>query len=370
MNPSRLRPILKMIGLTCTALAMLALSASCSGQNAVPNGIPQQAQGNPAAAAAHTHARPPTEADFEGWHAMLMRFPKPSRCVVATYPEIRWRSMRCTKAPNIPFRPRHGIRRDTVGNGTDWSELTSGYTTFARGSFHDITGLTSEEDFGNANDYSLQLNTDFFTTATCAALGSANPACRGWEQFLYTTSGTSPAFVFIQYWLINFSAVCPAGWNTYGVDCWTNSASSSTAPAEAITNLLNVRLSGNAGLGSVTDDFVEFTVCCYTIYATEGSNWFPDLYRQWQASEFNVIGNGGGSEAVFNSGATIVVRTEADSDTLAAPQCDFAGFTGETNNLYLTGEVTNWPKSQFPSVTFTETDNAHSSPSCVAEGAL
>lgn len=365
----RFKPVLKSIGLACTPLAMAALSASCSAPNAVPNGMPQQAQANPAAAAAHTHARPPTEADFEGWHAMLMRVPRPSGCVVATYPEIRWHATRCGKAPNVPYRPRHGIRRKAVGNGTDWSAVTSAYTTFARGTFHDITGLTSEEDFGVSNDYSLQLNTDFFTTASCAGLGSTDPNCLGWEQFLYTTNGTSAA-VFIQYWLINFNTTCPAGWNTAGGDCWTNSASSSTAPAEAITNLRNVKLSGFAALGSATDDFVEFTVCCYSIYATGGSNWFPDLYRHWQGSEFNVIGNGGGSQAVFNAGATLVVRTETDSDTLAAPACDAEGFTGETNNLYLTGEVPSWPKSQFPSITFTETDNAHSTPSCDAEGAL
>ena len=51
-----------------------------------------------------------------------------------------------------------------------------------------------------------------------------------------------------------------------------------------------------------------------------------------------------------------------------APDCDQQGFTGETNNLFLTGEGSNWPKVTYPSIVFTETNGTHSQPACVPEG--
>ena len=48
-----------------------------------------------------------------------------------------------------------------------------------------------------------------------------------------------------------------------------------------------------------------------------------------------IVGDGGGSEAVFNSGATIVMRTSIDDGTTNAPQCTTEVYTAETNNLSL-----------------------------------
>src|SRR6185436_20645262 len=84
----------------------------------------------------------------------------------------------------------------------------------AIGSFPTVTNVTSESGpVGNTgpslpNTYTLQLNTNFFSSTVCA--GSPNPGCRGWEQFVYENRDTFGR-AFIQYWLIEYSKPCPAG---------------------------------------------------------------------------------------------------------------------------------------------------------------
>jgi hypothetical protein len=72
-----------------------------------------------------------------------------------------------------------------------------------------------------------------------------------------------------------------------------------------------------------------------TPHTASRNNYFPDLGSQWQEAEFNVFGDGGGDQAVFNTGSTVVVRTGVDSGTTSAPSCDDKGFTGESNCLTL-----------------------------------
>jgi hypothetical protein len=64
-----------------------------------------------------------------------------------------------------------------------------------------------------------------------------------------------------------------------------------------------------------------------------------------------------------------VVRTEVDSGATTAPACDSVGFTGESNNLYLTKTLGKWPKMQYPSIVFAETnDTSRKQASCTTEG--
>jgi hypothetical protein len=70
-------------------------------------------------------------------------------------------------------------------------------------------------------------------------------------------------------------------------------------------------------------------------HAASGDNRFPDLGSQWQQAEFNVFGNGGGSQVTFNSGANVRVRTEVLSGTNAGPGCSLGSFTAESSNLTL-----------------------------------
>lgn len=87
-----------------------------------------------------------------------------------------------------------------------------------------------------------------------------------------------------------------------------------------------------------------------------GADEFPDLKSNWTEVEFNIFGDGGGSEAFFDPSTTIEVRTSVASDTSLGPGCAFQTFTGESNNLTLVGTTSNPPKGSLPSLVFTETN--------------
>jgi hypothetical protein len=311
---------------------------------------------------------------------MIERLPKPANaCLTASYPERQWRAIPCAQARTSPLVPAHGVTGATVGGGKDFVAAASGHVTFAEGGFHDVTGVKSEyvikRKLRFPNHYSLQLNTQFFNTEACASLGSPDPSnCFGWEQFAYDTA--HPVGVFIEYWLVDFGPVptkCPSGWRkfvftgTKEVNCFINSATVPT-PTEPITALRKLRLYGSAAYSSRSQDYAELIVGNSSIYYVAGQNWFPDLDTQWQDVEFNIFGDGGGDQAIFNSGSTIVVRTELDSGVTTAPACAAGGFTGESNNLFLTATRTKWPETQYPSIVFTETNDSHKKKSCVTEG--
>jgi hypothetical protein len=276
-------------------------------------------------AAARNEAR-----NQEIWREAISQTEVPAvGCFHASYPSLAWGKIECTVAPNIPYTPRTGRLSQTVGDGDDYAaEVTSGLIKKTVGSFPKVTGVTSETGVGGANDYSLQLNSNFMNTAACD--GAKVPAkCLDWEQFVYA-SGYDVAFM--QYWLINWNTTCPTGWFKYSTDCYTNSAGV-TAPQEVITKLKTLRLSGAAKKGGL--DTLVFTVGTEA-YSTTGEDSVVDLATAWTESEFNIIGDGGGSEANFNEGASVTVKVAVTNGTKNAPTCAAdSGTTGETNNLNL-----------------------------------
>ena len=272
------------------------------------------------------------------------------------------------------------MRGATVGDGTDFTAVVTGHVSFAEGEFQDVTGVKSEYVLKRkhhiANVYSLQLNTQFFSTVSCANLGSPDPQnCVGWEQFAYDTG--PPVGLFIEYWLADFGpggTKCPSGWHKLfaktqnEVDCWINSALIPT-PVVPITSLEKLRLLGAAAYASKSQDFAELIDGYSSIYYVAGQNWFPDLDTQWQTAEFNIFGDCCGDQATFNAGSTIDVRTEVDSGATKAPTCGSQGFTAESNNLFLTKTPVKWPQAQYPSIIFTETNNTkRAKASCATEG--
>ena len=307
------------------------------------------------------HVSPDVLRQRIAWRRTLAGGARPKKgCFTATFPDQTWHEAKCGTPPNRPYQPRGGIRPFTVGNGVDFSAQVGGNTTQAEGSFDNVT-TTGENDGGTANSFSLQLNTDFFGTATCA--GAKVPAnCQGWEQFIYASDFNA---VFIQYWMLNYVNACPAGWNTFASDCWKNSTNSATPPAQTIAALQQMVVDGAvAGVGGNPDDAVTFTVGG-TAYSASGDNVFPDLANGWNVSEFNVVGDGGGSEATFNAASSITVRTAVNSGMGATPpNCDMAGFTGETNNLTLVTAPAMINDANWPSIVFTETNNAPTPISC------
>jgi hypothetical protein len=270
--------------------------------------------------------------------------------------------------------PRTRPRPLVVGDGNDISpEAPTGLISTATGSFDSITGVTSvSSPIGNSGTpvsdaYTLQLNTNFFSSTTCTA--SPNPGCQGWEQFVFFNDGSS-GDLFIQYWLIAYNTNCPAGWNQFSftgsteIYCWRNSNNAVAVPNQPVTNLGQLTLTGTV---SATGDSVTLSTGS-NLYSVTGDN-SVNAAQGWEAAEFNVFGAGGnssgGGEATFNSGSEIVPRVRIFYGGTAAPICTAQGFTGETNNLSF-GPTPPAASQPGPATIFTESSGGGAVSNCAA----
>lgn len=252
-------------------------------------------------------------------------------CFEASYPSTAWNKVDCVEAPAIPFIPRTGRppNGQVVGDGHDYAaKVSSGLISKTIGTFPKVTGVKSEEGVNGANSYSIQLNSNFMNTKTCK--GAKDPSkCLDWLQYVYSSDFTS---AFMQYWLINWDTTCPSGWNSFDSDCYKNSAAV-TVPKEVISKLKTLEISGAAAKGGL-DTLIMYVGT--KAYKTTGKDSVVYLATGWKESEFNIVGDGGGSEANFNSGSSITVEIALTNGGTKAPTCAAnAGTTGETNNLNL-----------------------------------
>jgi hypothetical protein len=280
----------------------------------------------------------------EDWRKSMSELPLPGKgCFESAYPDKVWRVVPCKMAPNMPMTPRIGPRPQVIGKGNDISaEAPSSFISSATGSFDTVNNVTSlSSPIGNAgaavnNAYTLQLNTNPFNSSACA--GSPNPNCQGWEQFVYFTDGSTGS-LFIQYWLLNYNATCPANWKPFqftGLStmyCFRNSMSANPPPPNVTAaNLGSLVMTGTVTAGS---DDVRLSTGT-SMSATTGDD-LVNAATGWTAAEFNVFGAGGnsngGGQVTFNDGATVVPRARITYGGTAAPTCLAQGFTGETNNL-------------------------------------
>jgi hypothetical protein len=268
------------------------------------------------------------------WRAAIASAKLPGEgCFHAAYPLTTWRAVACSTAPQRPYIPASGAGQgaQTTGDGHDYAAVTTNLTSTAVGSFPKVKKLVSETD-GGANIYSLQVNSNFMSgDAVCTA--SFNPSkCLGWEQFVYSSSEQQ---AFMQYWLIHYTGgtvKCPSGYFSFSDDCFKNSAAVHV-PKLPITELPNISVSGSAVHNGVDTLLMTTSTDAYT---TTGPYNVVFLADGWHESEFNVIGDGGGSAATFNAGAKLTVRINVTDGTTSAPVCAADhGTTGETNNLNL-----------------------------------
>jgi hypothetical protein len=287
------------------------------------------------------------------WRAAISKTAVPGRgCYTAHYPSLTWKQVPCSIAPNVPFIPANGSGvGQTVGNGHDYQTVVSpAILSSGTGSFPKAKTKTETDD-GESNSYSLQLNSNFMSGSP-ACSGAENPTkCLAWEQFVYSAAPYNE--VFVQYWLIYYDKTCPGGWESDGGgDCYTNS-SATDVPLQAITQLKYLTLTGS-GVANGIDTLKLMTES--NAYSVTNNDDIVYLADYWQGIEFNVVGNGGGSEADFSSGTKITVNIAATDGTTNAPDCVANdGTTGETNNLNLTGKCKTAGGST-PSVSFKETN--------------
>ena len=266
----------------------------------------------------------------DAWRASLASTPLPGKgCFKASYPVVLWQQIPCAAAPNPA--PAHGNRAWTpnVGGGADYSAQSATIISAAEGIFPSVKGLRSEQGPDGPNEYSLQLNSDFMShTPNCA--GALDPTkCYGWAQFVYDSYYQN---AYIQYWLVDYFNTCPTGWNFSGGSCWQNS-SLVPVPLLKIKKLPLMKVYGSAGFNG--PDTLIFYLGT-TAYSTTGDDTLVDLAEHWQASEFNVFGNGGSDQAQFNPGTKLQVAIALSNGTTDAPKCKKnSGTSGETNNLNL-----------------------------------
>jgi hypothetical protein len=265
-------------------------------------------------------------------------------CFQASYPSIVWKQVECKELhPRVHPRVRKPGQGQVTGNGNDYVAESSGLTSGAVGSFPTVTGVKTEKSVGvpafgdggilGANEYSLQLNTNFGSpTAAC----DGHAECIVWQQFIYATDYAveGEGAVFMQNWLISWGdSRCPRGFASDGEgDCYGNSNYVS-APDVKPTSLAKLSLSASAVDGG--KDKVVFTDGT-TAYAVTEADSTLDISQVWQQSEFNVVGDAGGSRADFNKPVSITVKVALTDGTTSAPACVAnGGTTGESNNLDL-----------------------------------
>ena len=261
----------------------------------------------------------------ENWRETIARTSVPHEgCFQAEFPTAVWVETGCSVAPDKVYVPHGHGGPQTVGNGVDYAATVSNLISSAVGTFPTVTGVTSERD-GGSNVYSIQLNSNFMSTAAC----NGHSGCLAWEQFVYSSQETA---AFMQYWLIDYGNSCPSGWNAYSGSCYKNSAAV-TVPKQAISTLSQLKMSATAVSGG--NDTLVFTTPTRA-YSTTGKDSVTYLATAWKQAEFNIIGDGGGSKATFNSGSNITVKVAVSHGSTTAPTCaSNAGTTGETNNLTL-----------------------------------
>lgn len=263
------------------------------------------------------------------WQAAVSRLATPGTgCFSSSFPRLRWERVACAVAPRVPFVP---ARAALVGNGHDYSAKVSGLISLATGTFTAVSPNLVERD-GSANTFSLQLNTQFFSGSPACATAAVPSQCQGWQQFIYSSSARA---IFMQYWLLNYGNSCPtAAWIPYQGSCYTNS---SATPIQAtaksvLAAFANLSLSGQAANNG--DDSVSLSLNGIAAAASAPDS-MVGLASNWDMTEWGVVGDGGGSKAVFATNTTLTATTSITSSKPASLKCVKGGFTGETNNLSL-----------------------------------
>jgi hypothetical protein len=307
------------------------------------------------------------------WQGAIARVPEQGAgCYQASYPSLVWHAVTCVAAPTIPLvpaLPRGSARHAgpvTVGDGTDYSAVVSGLISKATGTFTNVSSNISEKgDIGGSgstvsNSFSLQLNSQFFSGSPACSRSSDPADCQAWQQFVYTYNGGGTGDVYMQYWLIDYDASCPSGWNTYSEDCYTNSSASEVTSLTA-QQLATVSLSATAASGG--NDAVSLSVGSGQAVTVTGKDSKVDLAAYWNTTEWGVFGDGGGSAADFGSSNTLEAQTVLTSTSTSAPSCVKEGFTGETNNLTLAATPALGSESS-PTMGSEQTDGTPGTASC------
>lgn len=320
---------------------------------------------------------PAMRAAHAEWGRSVRRVPLPGAgCFKASYPAMTWRRIACSTERLTPGFAPH------IRPNSDYSaSVKPNIIASATGSFPAVRGVKSvrSTNAGTATgtgSYSLQLNSQFFTTAACGAIAH----CQGWVQFVYRNGRNHErGNLEIWDWLVSATAKplsgCPPNFGWHGsssssslVDCYQTSPVLDV-PNQAIAKLADMSLSGLASSGG---DGIEL-VAGDTVYGMRKaqSDGIVDLSKYWNFAEFNVFGYSTAgskpSSAKFNAGSSVTVSVEVDDGSTSAPQC-IGGYstTFEINNLTLGVPPVNTPLPKDPSILFNESNPGSGKSDCDA----
>jgi len=299
------------------------------------------------------------------WANTINQTPTPSAgCFEASFPSLDWQQAVCQPEPIVPA---------TVGGAVDWYALSYSNIGYSDGQFTNVA-VSSEHDSNShspycnspsacTNWYTLQINSEYGSGVfQCNTSYTGGKTSECWEQFLFFSEGATRnlGYVTIQYWLINYysnNGNCPSGSIPNGGSSWVpapNSASGPscvaqagtyTTPSEPISNLNNLNLAGSADFSGSTNDQVSLVdVSTGLAYSVSEPDGVLTLANYWTSSEFNILGFGAGSTAIFSASTSLTVNDflETQNAQIITPNCVYGGFSGETNNLniYLSGSKT------------------------------
>ena len=304
----------------------------------------------------------------EEWRKTMHHTPAPQvGCFHASYPSTEWKAVKCAPPPGYRSARPQKLNSEQVGGATGVSndlvaQAPSGFFfSNVEGSFLSARDVTSETGVGvpnynnegilGPNEYTLQVNSNITHSAACGSYTN----CKAWQQYVMSTntpvsltssSLTNETEVFIEYWLFNYGVdnnnganICPSGFvdagkdpTGTGDDCVQNTPATEIYSGQLpITALADLTLSGSATANGV--DAATVTYGGEAFVATVADS-HTDIASVWNQAEFNVVGNAGGSEAEFNSGASLIVQVAVTDGSTTAPSCALnSGTTGESNNL-------------------------------------
>src|SRR5271157_87712 len=262
-------------------------------------------------------------------------------CFTMAYPNSSWQQISCGSLPPGGLPPMTIGGPLTVG-GSSGDERDTGTNVISAvtGSFTSEKGYQAEQDsaldcfpFPGYDWYSLQLNTNYFTSVAPYSWWDS------WVQFGLQNEGCisyNTSYLSASEWLIGYvpsHQSCPSGFTlTSGSNCLSRSYT--TLPhyfdPAYLTKYTLKR--------SVSASYLTARVCDNNVPQCWANNYQYDylgLASYWKQTEFNILGFGTGSQAVFSmgSGDSIgLMMTDSGGSRSCGP---LVNWTAETNNLNL-----------------------------------
>ena len=215
---------------------------------------------------------------------------------------------------------------------------SSATNTFSSLYFRSESGFVSEHDSysrpgcsGTAYSwYSIQVNTNIFKT-------NAYGGSEGWEQFVFQNEGCpnyNKGDLYVTFdevnYLLNHNNCPSSSWVAIYPDCYLTDPNPPTqTPFLAPASLTSAHIYGQTSASWDNAELCISGVCYAATTACDCLGLYPN---KWAHTEANILGFGGGSEAVFNSGVSLELQiNNIGSTTTGCSQT--ASVTGEEANF-------------------------------------